>query len=77
MNNTINDIKCPNLVEWLDWVILTCKKGDSPYVPNSTEVRSYCKNKSYNKCPHNTKFERALSVKNLNRTVNNCEAFHG
>ncbi|RJQ45029.1 MAG: hypothetical protein C4538_09150 [Nitrospiraceae bacterium] len=51
----MNTVKCPNLVEWLDWVILMCKKGDRPYVPNSTELRTYCKNKSYGKCPHNAK----------------------
>jgi hypothetical protein len=67
----MNNIKCPNLVEWLDWVILMCKKGDRPYVPNSTELRSYCKNRSYNKCPHNTNLEQALSVKDFNRVVNN------
>ncbi|RJQ54041.1 MAG: hypothetical protein C4526_05455 [Nitrospiraceae bacterium] len=72
----MNDTKCPNLVEWLDWVILMCKKMDSPYVPNSTELRAYCKNRSFNKCPHYIKFENILSVKTLDGDVNNYEICH-
>ncbi len=41
---------CPNLVEWIEWVILICKAGERPYVPNSSELQEYCKNEDYNKC---------------------------
>jgi len=71
----MNENKCPNLVEWLDWVILMCKKGDRPYVPNSSELRAYCKNKSYGKCPHNHTLEHHLTAKTSDRTVNNYEIF--
>lgn len=51
----MNNAKCPNLVEWIDWVILMCNKGNKPYVPDQSELRDFCKNKSFNKCPHNSK----------------------
>lgn len=72
----MNNNKCPNLVEWLDWVILMCKKGDMPYVPNSSELRTYCKSKSFGKCPHNTPLEHHLGVKINDRAGNNYEIFH-
>lgn len=72
----MNDIKCPNLVEWLEWVILMCKKGDRPYVPSASELRSYCKSKSYDKCPHNARFEHASNVKIIYTDVNNNEICH-
>ncbi len=43
---------CPNLVEWIEWVILICKAGERPYVPNSSELQEYCKNEDYNQCPY-------------------------
>lgn len=43
--------KCPNLVEWIDWVILLCDKGKSPYVPDISELKKYCKTRIYHKCP--------------------------
>jgi len=73
---SMSENKCPNLVEWLDWVILMCNKGDRPYVPNTSELRTYCKNKSYRRCPHNNAFEHQVGVKISNRTVNNYEIFH-
>jgi len=44
-------MQCPNLVEWVDWVILLCKAGEIPYVPSLFELEEYCKTKSYKKCP--------------------------
>lgn len=43
--------KCPNLVEWIDWVVLLCDKGKSPYVPDICELQKYCKTATYHKCP--------------------------
>lgn len=57
----MNAVRCPNLVEWLDWVILMCKKGDRPYVPNSNELRTYCKSRSHTKCPHNVKSQASYA----------------
>lgn len=50
--------KCPNLVEWLDWVIILCKKGERPYVPSLAEMQRYCKNNSFSKCPYYLKTEK-------------------
>ncbi|UCH46090.1 MAG: hypothetical protein JSV11_05115 [Nitrospiraceae bacterium] len=49
--------KCPNLVEWLDWVIILCKKGERPYVPSLAEMQRYCKNNSFSRCPYYLKTE--------------------
>jgi hypothetical protein len=46
MNNT----KCPNLVEWLDWVILLCERGNRSYVPDIYELKQFCK-RDYHRCP--------------------------
>ncbi len=43
-------VKCPNLVEWVNWTILLCKAGDKPYVPTLSELDEYCKSEDYNKC---------------------------
>jgi hypothetical protein len=50
----MNITKCPNLVEWVDWVILLCEKGNKPYVPDVTELRKYCKSEDYRGCPYYT-----------------------
>lgn len=44
-------MQCPNLVEWVDWVILLCKAGEIPYVPSLFELEEYCKTESHKKCP--------------------------
>ena len=44
-------MQCPNLVEWVDWVILLCKAADKPYVPSLFELEEYCKTNSYMECP--------------------------
>jgi len=49
--------KCPNLVEWLDWVIILCKRGERPYVPSLAEMHRYCKKNSFSKCPYFLKTE--------------------
>lgn len=72
----MNENKCPNLVEWLDWVILMCNKGDRPYVPNTSELRTYCKNGSFQKCPHNITREHRLSIKISDRANSNYEILH-
>lgn len=67
MKTAVNiDTKCPNLVEWLEWVILMCKKRDRPYVPNISELQSYCKTKTHNKCPYYKLDNVTPSVKGLN-----------
>ncbi len=44
-------IKCHNLVEWLEWVILLCEARDRPYVPDLGELNKFCKNGNHAKCP--------------------------
>ncbi len=44
-------MKCPNLVEWVDWVILLCKAGERPYVPSLFELEEYCNTENHKKCP--------------------------
>ncbi|MBI4847881.1 MAG: hypothetical protein HY808_04785 [Nitrospirae bacterium] len=53
----MNSVKCPELVEWVDGIILLCKKADKPYVPNLSEIHSYCKTKKYDKCPYSAKIK--------------------
>ena len=53
----MNTRKCHNLVEWMDGVILMCEKGDGLYVPKLADLRQYCKNSDYDKCPFFTKFK--------------------
>jgi hypothetical protein len=66
----MNIAKCPNLVEWLDWVILLCEKGNKPYIPDLSELQKYCKNNNYNSCPYYIKPEdMALKNKDLNTTT--------
>jgi hypothetical protein len=60
------DAKCPNLVEWLEWVILMCNKRDRPYVPNISELQAFCKTKTHNKCPYYKLDNIMPSVKDLN-----------
>ena len=48
----MNVTKCPNLVEWVDWVILLCEKGNKPYIPDLSELKKYCKNNNYSGCPY-------------------------
>ena len=48
----MTNIKCPNLVEWLDRVILSCEKSDRAYVPTLSELQRYCKSKGFQKCPY-------------------------
>ncbi len=45
-------MRCPNLVEWIDWIILICKAGERPYVPKLQELHEYCKSEDYSQCPH-------------------------
>jgi len=54
MNDSCNDkcSKCPELVEWIDWTVLICKKGHKPYVPSYSELHSYCKSNNYDKCTY-------------------------
>lgn len=48
-------VRCPDLVEWRDWIILSCKKDDRHYVPDPAELQTYCKNKNFGKCPHHAR----------------------
>ncbi len=50
----MNITKCPNLVEWVDWVILLCEKGNKPYIPDLSELRRFCKNDNFKSCPYYT-----------------------
>ena len=63
--------KCPNLVEWIDWIILLCDKGKSPYVPDIHELRKYCKTDGYHKCPFymNTSKTDGDNCNHFNREV--------
>lgn len=56
--------KCPNLVEQLEWVILLCKKGDHPYTPDFSELKQFCKNRDYMRCPFFTPLEKVHTMKN-------------
>mgnify|MGYP001567648936 FL=1 len=44
-------MQCPNLVEWVDWVILLCKAGERPYVPSLFELKECCKSEEHRRCP--------------------------
>ena len=44
-------MQCPNLVELVNSVILLCKAGERPYVPNLFQLGEYCKANSYRECP--------------------------
>jgi hypothetical protein len=48
-------VKCPNLVEWLDWVIFLCKAGNKPYTPDYFELSRHCKSSDYRNCPYHVK----------------------
>ena len=64
------DNKCPHLVEWLDRVILMCDKSDSTYVPDLSDLQSYCKTKTYNKCHYSVKLDNFTpAVKSLNEDL--------
>jgi hypothetical protein len=64
------NIKCPQLVEWSDRVILICNKGDSTYVPDLSDLQSYCKTNTYNKCHYFVKPDNfTQTVKNLNEDM--------
>lgn len=54
MNNsfTHNCAKCPELVEWIEWTILICKKGNRPYMPSYPELHKYCKSINHDNCPY-------------------------
>ncbi len=66
------DNKCPQLVEWTDRVILMCNKGDSTYVPDFSDLQSYCKTSTYNKCHYFVKPDNfTRTVKNLNENMGN------
>ena len=43
--------RCPNLVEWDEWMILVCNANEKTYIPSFFELTEYCKNKYYCKCP--------------------------
>jgi hypothetical protein len=53
--------RCPNLVEWIEWVILLCEKGKNPGIPNDSELHQYCKSNNYINCPFFAKLEESLS----------------
>ncbi len=57
--------KCPNLVEWSKSIILICKKGETPYVPELNELRQYCKNTNFHKCPFSMNFDQTLSSSSI------------
>jgi hypothetical protein len=61
----LNSDQCPNLVEWSKSIILVCKSGDTPYVPELAELRQYCKNSNFHKCPALLNFEQLLSSSNI------------
>lgn len=43
-------IKCPNLIENQDWIVLLCDKGGKTNVSDSSEFRQYCNSKNYKSC---------------------------
>lgn len=64
------DNKCPHLAEWSDRVILMCNKGDRTYVPDLSDLQSYCKTKTFNKCHYYVRPDNfTLAVKSLNDIV--------
>lgn len=74
----MNIAKCPNLVEWLDWVILLCEKGNKPYIPDLSELQTFCKNNNYHSCPfYNGTEKMMLSQKELQTASAKNEMFRG
>ncbi len=65
--------KCPNLVEWVDWVILLCEKGNKPYVPDLSELSKYCKSKNYSGCPYYAATEKMLNNSGYKENKDNGE----
>ncbi|RJQ23267.1 MAG: hypothetical protein C4560_00935 [Nitrospiraceae bacterium] len=53
----MEEVKCPNLAEWQNWIILLCKKGSRPYVPKMSDLQTYCKTKNFSKCPYSAKVD--------------------
>jgi len=45
-------VTCPDLVEWLDWVIFICKAGNKPYTPDYFELSMHCKSSNHRDCPY-------------------------
>jgi hypothetical protein len=54
--------KCPDLIEWLEWTIVLCKKGDKPYIPSYPELHQFCKSNNHGRCP-NLKTQSVLTSK--------------
>lgn len=72
----MNIAKCPNLVEWLDWVILLCEKGNKPYIPDLSELQSFCKSSNYHSCPfYNNAGDMMQNEKDLQVTLTKKEIY--
>ncbi len=74
MNKTTN---CKNLVEWLDWVIVLCKAGDKPYIPNYSELNMFCKNENHAQCQYMRKSNALINSELFAKTINNEAVFTG
>ena len=67
MMDSVSNItnKCPKLVEWSDWVILMCRNGNVMRIPDIAEMRSFCKSKTFVKCPYYIKSNKFTQTANI------------
>lgn len=64
-------IKCPQLMEWSDGIILLCKEGNIAHVPDLSEINSYCRTKTYSKCHfHVQSNSHTHALENIGNDIN-------